>query len=252
MTTMAERGFHRPMFAAVLLLQLPSCASLASSSIIKMERASHALAATLVYEGLLKRRDPLELMEDSDHLSFWFQDGGAKALSKELSTSNEDRVYQTDTPLPPQPEPTNNSPLLAARAKRAQRTKLAVPLKKLRVPVPDGAQPEGPETSATDTRSAASRGLVRAKLLALQPRRAELEEAIGVMLNENAATNLPAFDVAVLLVFLSELESSTLPVPVICKEAVELSRAYSGDEQGSHRHVNGLLASYARERLGRS
>ena len=82
-----------------------------------MERASHALAATLVYaRAFSSGRDPLELMEDSDHLSFWFQDGGAKALSKELSTSNEDRVYQTDTPLPPQPEPINNSPLLAARA----------------------------------------------------------------------------------------------------------------------------------------
>ena len=66
------------------------------------------------------------------------------------------------------------------------------------------------------------------------------------------AALLPAFDVAVLLLFLSELEAAPdLPVPVACKEAVALSRAYSGDEQQSHRHVNGLLASYAREHLGR-
>ena len=35
-------------------------------------------------------------------------------------------------------------------------------------------------------------------------------------------------------------------MPVACKEAVALSRAYSGDERNSHRHVNGILASYAR------
>ena len=71
------------------------------------------------------------------------------------------------------------------------------------------------------------------------------------MLDPLAAPKLPAFDLAIVLLFLSELEGDGLPVPVACNEAVALSVAYSGDEQGSHRHVNGLLASYARERLGR-
>ena len=39
-------------------------------------------------------------------------------------------------------------------------------------------------------------------------------------------------------------------MPVACKEAVAMSVAYSGDEQQSHRHVHGLLAAYAKERMG--
>ena len=80
----------------------------------------------------------------------------------------------------------------------------------------------------------------------------ELEATIEQMLDPLAAPNMPAFDIAILLLFLSELEATPdLPVPVACKEAVALSLAFSGDEHGSHRHVNGLLAAFARERLGR-
>ncbi len=64
-----------------------------------------------------------------------------------------------------------------------------------------------------------------------------------------AAPKLPAFDVAVLLLFLSELSSGSLPLAVACSEAVALSIAYGSDEAETHRHVNGLLGSYARERM---
>ena len=122
---------------------------------------------------------------------------------------------------------------------------------RLAVPVPEGAEPDGPATSAADLRGSASRGLVAQKLRALQSRRAELEGAIDAMLDPLAAERMPAFDVAVLLLFLSELEEAPdLPVPVACKEAVALSVAAVGDEQNSHRHVNGLISAYARERIG--
>ena len=50
----------------------------------------------------------------------------------------------------------------------------------------------------------------------------------------------------------AQLEASAdLPLPVACKEAVNLCLAYSGGEHESHRHVHGLLSAYARERLGR-
>ena len=111
--------------------------------------------------------------------------------------------------------------------------------------------PDGEPEVAPDVRSGASRALVRSKLAALQERRGRLERAIDDQLDPIAAPNLPAFDVAVLLLFLSELEHGELPVPVACKEAVSPSVAYSGDAQQSHRHVQGILGAYAREQLGR-
>ena len=226
-------------------------------SLIRMERASRECAASFIYEGMIHKCDPLELFDDEQHMSFWFE-AGKKQIAAELATANEDRDWASEAtaPLPPKPVPTSNSPLLAARAKRAMPTKRLLPglLQKARLPpgVPEDAVPDGDAVAADDLRSGASRGLVRAKLHALKRRRAEIEDAIDDMLDPLAAPKLPAFDVAVMLLFLSELtEAPDLPVPVACKEAVALSRAYSGDEQNSHRHVNGLLASYARERLGR-
>ena len=240
-------GIRRPERLATLL---PTAHALANP-IIKLERSSRALAATLVYEGLIQRVDPLVLFDDEQHVSFWFG-GGAKQLAVELASAAEERVYELDAPVKGSQQPESASPLLAARARRAQKTKRLLPADLRRpAPVPAGAVPEGPETSADDVRASASRGLVRAKLAALQPRRAALEQAVDEMLDPLAAPKLPAFDLAIVLLFLSELEGDGLPVPVACNEAVALSVAYSGDEQGSHRHVNGLLASYARERLGR-
>ena len=229
-----------------------------SPTLIRMERASRECAASFIYEGIIQKSDPLTLFDDEEHLSFWFE-SGTKQIHAELATANEDRDWASEAtaPLPPKPEPTSNSPLLAARAKRATPTKRLLPgllqkTKKLPPGVPEDAVPEGDAVAADDLRSGASRTLVRAKLEVLQRRRTEMEDAIDDMLDPLAAPKLPAFDVAVMLLFLSELtEAPDLPVPVACKEAVALSRAYSGDEQNSHRHVNGILASYARERLGR-
>jgi hypothetical protein len=118
--------------------------------------------------------------------------------------------------------------------------------------VPEGAVPDGPATAAADERSGASRALVRAKLLALRSRRLTLEAAIDEMLDPLAAPKLPAFDVAILLLFLSEMEEDDLPVPVACKEAVALSFAFSGDDQNSHRHgASWLLQGPSTEPLRR-
>ena len=249
-----------PQRGLQLLLLLPTVTALTlPPSIVRLERASRALAATLIYEGIIQQRDPLALIDDEQHAAWWFE-GGTKSMAAELAALGApEREYSTELPPASSAPVKNNSPLLAARAKRAQqnaatraasyRANLQTPL-----PVPEGAVPEGPETAAEDLRSKASKGLTRAKLAALQANRAAYEETIDSMLDPLAAANLPAFDVAVMLLFLSELEASDeedLPVPVACNEAVALSVAYSGDEQKSHRHINGLLVSYAREQLGR-
>ena len=91
----------------------------------------------------------------------------------------------------------------------------------------------------------------RAKLEALDERRAELERAIDEMLDPLVAPTLPAFDLAALLLYLSEMEADDLPTAVAGKEAADLSLAYSGDEKESFRYVQGVLAAYARERMGR-
>lgn len=224
------------------------------SPVLRMERASRELAASFIYEAMIQQCDPLELFDDEQHVSFWFTAGKAK-IAAELADVAADREIEMVTDLPPQPEPTNPSPLLAARQKRATPTKRVLPnafLQGLPPGLPEDAEPEGAAVAADDLRSGASRGLVRAKLLALQKQRGAFEAVIDDMLDPLAAPKLPAFDVAVLLLFLSELAANDdLPVPVACKEAVALSVAYSGDEQNSHRHVNGLLAAFARERLGR-
>ena len=236
---------------ASLLLLLPSRAGglALPPAIVKLERASRELAASVIYEGIIQGREPLEIFDDEQHISWWFE-GGAKKVASELKSLGEEREYATRAPIPPKSSPASASPLLAARARRATPTHRILPNLQTPPPVPEGATPDGPSSTAPDLRSGASRGLVRAKLAALQPRRAALETAIDEMLDPLAAPKLPAFDLAVLLLFLSELEGAELPVPVACKEAVALSVAYSGDEQQSHRHINGLLVSYARESLG--
>lgn len=209
------------------------------------------LCASLIYEGIIQQKEPLDLLDDEHHAAWWFE-GGSTSMATELAALSEDREYVNDA-LPPPPKIQNASPLLAARAQRAQPKRRTLPADLTTPPpVPKGAVPDGPAHAAPDLRSKASRALVRAKLAALQQRRPSLEEAIDAMLDPLAAPKLPAMDVSVLLLFLSELESdASLPVPVACNEAVALSKAYSGDEQHSYRHVNGLLASYAREVLGR-
>lgn len=223
-----------------------------SPAVIRMERASRSLAATFIFEGLIQARDPLELFEDPGHQSFWFE-SGAKSLGAELeAAAQEKELALEDRPITPDVVK-SASPLLAARARRAQKTKRVIP-PTLRngLPVPEGAVPEGPSEAEPDLRSGASRGLVRAKLEALTARRAVFESAIDEMLDPLTAPKLPAFDLAAMLLFLSEMESDDLPTSVACKEAGDLSVAYSGDmEQQSFRHVQGLLASYARERMGR-
>ena len=208
----------RCLLACPLLLVavwIRPCRALAPA-VVRLERASRSLAATLIYEGIMQRREPLELFDDEEHVEWWFG-GGSKSLADELSSVAEDRVYDTSAPLPPQPEPENASPLLAARAKRAQRTRRALPADlQTPPPVPEGAVPEGPSTAAADLRSGASRGLVRAKLLALQSRRAEFEQTISEMLDPLAAPKVPAFDVAVLLLFLSEVSGAHTPHTRAC------------------------------------
>ena len=93
---------------------------------------------------------------------------------------------------------------------------------------------------------------MRAKLEALRDRRAHLEAAVDEMLDPLVAPTLPAFDLGCLLLYLCEMEAEDLPTTVACSEAGDLSLAYSGDMgEKSFRHVQGLLAAYAKERLGR-
>ena len=219
-----------------------------SPAIIKLERASRELAATFVYQGLIQGCDPLELFDNEDHQTFWW-DRGAKAVARELDGAAVEKSY-APTPKAPAVDPGQsfNSPLLANRARRAaKKTTTPPPALQTPPPVPAGAQPEGEATSASDGRSGASRALVRAKLVALSERRHRYEMAIDAQLDPVAAPDLPAFDVALLLLFLCELEVEKLPVPVACKEAVQLSLGYS---EGGHRHVQGILGAYAREQLG--
>ena len=234
------------------LLTLPLCGAL-SPVVVKIERASRTLAATFIYEGLIKGQEPLDLFDDDVHAEFWFERGQA-AVASELSDAAVDTDWAKPKPIeqPLEPEQEFNSPLLAARAARARKTvQMPLPTLQSRAPIPEGAEPEGEPTAAKDVRSGASRALVRKKLLALRERRVRLERALDAQLDPMAAPKLPAFDIAVLLLFLCELETAELPVPVACKEAVELSVAYSGDDQESYRHVQGVLGAYAREQLGR-
>ena len=223
-----------------------------SPAVVRLERASRELAATFIYEGICHGRDPLDLFDDSEHQMFWFA-GGAKRMASELGAAAVERE-RTPTPIPQaaSPEPESASPLLAARARRARKTVRVVPPSLQPKPppgLPDDAVPEGEASAAPDQRSKASKALVRMKLLALRERRGVLEAAVDELLDPLAAPNVPAMDVAVMLLFLCEMEAEALPVPVACKEAVALSTAYSGDEQRSHRHVHGILAAYARERM---
>ena len=242
-----------------LLQQTAALFAKASPTIVRMERAARELAATFIFEGLVQVREPLEIFDDPRHQSFWFESSKA-ALEADLRGAADmgEKTYETVRPVAPpsEEELMSASPLLVARSRRAQPTKrivTAAPLQ-AKLKLPAGAEPLGPPESAPDTRSGASRALVRQKLSALHSQRAQLEAAVSEMLDPLVAPSLPAFDLAVLLLFLSELASG-LPVPVASKEAAMLSAAYSGDangkEQQSVRHVQGVLGAYARERLGR-
>ena len=250
------------IIALLLALALEHAAALvakASPTIIRMERAARELAATFIFEGLVQAREPLELFDDPRHQSFWFE-GSKAALESDLRTAADigEKAYETVRPVAPpsEAELASASPLLAARARRAQPTKRFVTAAPLQTaaPLPNGAEPLGPAESAPDSRGGASRALVRQKLSELHSRRGQLEAAVGEMLDPLVAPSLPAFDLAVLLLFLSEVAGG-LPVPVAAKEAAMLSGAYSGDANGvepqSVRHVQGVLGAYARERLGR-
>ena len=223
----------------------------AGTAVIRMERAARELAATLVYSGVVQNREPLELLNDEATGAFWFERPPA-AVAADLKSAAEDRVYSS-RPLPQPSGPESASPLLANRARRAQvKIQVVPPTLQTPAPVPKGATPIGDVEVAPDRRSGASRSLVRQKLAALQERRVALEEAIGEMLDPLAAPKLAPFDLAVLLLFLSEIEAADLPVPVACKEAAELCTAYSGGKsEADVRHVQGVLGAYARERLGR-
>ncbi len=236
----------------VALLATPSTALALPRAAIRLERASRELAATFIYEGLIRDIDPLELFDSEPHKAFWF-DRSPAATSAMLEDAAIDREESFPTRVPlagdATPDSPQHSPLLKARAKRERSTHRVLPAIRTLGVLPDGAEPEGPATRAADNRAGASRALVRQKLERLAPRRGELERAVHEMLDPLAAPKLPAFDVAVLLLFLSELSSGSLPLAVACSEAVALSIAYGSDEAETHRHVNGLLGSYARERM---
>ena len=249
------------MILVVLLLLAPRDASALnakpSPAVVRLERAARELAATFIFEGLVQAREPLELFDDPRHQEFWF-DGTRGTLEADLATAATDKTYETIRPVPPPPDSAQESasPLLAARARRAQpkrRFVTAAPLQTA-APVPEGAEPLGPAESAADSRSRASKALVRHKLTELRACRHELDSAVNELLDPLVAPDLAAFDLAVLLLFLSEIQSG-LPVPVAAKEAGLLTEAYSGDaqqEQHGVRHVQGVLGAYARERLGRA
>jgi len=225
-----------------------------SPAIVRLERAARELSTTFVYEGLVRACDPLDLFVDDAHQGFWFE-ASKSVVEADLASATIDKTYETAKEVPVKPaEVESASPLLAARAKRAQKTKRFVTAAPLQTaaPVPEGAEAVGPEESASDHRTSASKALVQRKLTQLQARRNDLDAAVDEMLDPLVAPDLPAFDVAVLLLFLVEIENG-LPVPVACKEAAMLQAAYSGDassEQKSVRHVQGVLNSYATERLG--
>ena len=239
-----------------LLLLLPPSAPMVaqpaprpSSCVVRLERASRELAATFIFEGLLSAQEPLHLFDDPLHQAYWFEPS-TQELKKDLEDASANRVFAPAPKPTPKKRPKPNSPLLAARAERERvKTRLPPPTLQTAPPIPEGAVPVEDERSAPDRRGAASRALVKLKLSTLAERRETLEQAVSEMLDPLAAPKLPAFDVAVLLLFLSEIESG-VPVPVACKEAAELSLAYSGDDQQSFRHVQGVLGAYARERLG--
>ena len=225
------------------------------ASVVKLERASRELCVTYIYEGLVQRCDPLALFDDQDHQDFWFT-GSKKAVAETLKSATIEHDY---APRPVEPKAKKfNAPLNAKRYERAQKSFTQPPptLQRARPKgLPDDAVPDGPETSAPDRRSDASRGLVRAKLEILRPRRVELEEAIAEQLDPKIAESVPCMDVAILLLFLSEMSAEgpggdALPPPVAAKEAVALSVAYSGDEKQSFRYVHGVIGAFARERLG--
>ena len=241
------------LVAPLLAYTAPAGGGGGGGTVIKMERSSRELAITFIYEGLIQNRDPLDLFDDADHSDFWFS-RSAKSLAQTLESATVDREYAPKNVV--RRPKKSNSPLLAARAARAQRTRTAPPptLQRARPKnLPNDAVPDGPETSAPDRRSGASRGLVRSKLATLASRRVELETAINEHLDPLIAHKVPAMDVAILLLFLSEMgngDAGGLPPAIAAKEAVTLSVAYSGDEQQSFRHVHGILGAYARERLG--
>ena len=245
-------------------------AAFPSSAAIKLERASRELAATFIYEAMMQGDHPLALFQEPSHKAFWFERCPA-ALNAELEAAAVDKHYEVSVPLTPPPSPATESasPLLAARARRAQKkTHVRSQALQTAVPVPEGAEPTGPAEGGLDRRARASRALVGQMLQRLQPRRDHLEAAIEELLDDDIAHSLPAWDVAVLLLFLSEVTDG-LPVPIACKEASALCSTYSdagpladrhaarqqhgGDgERKSHTrsYLHNLLGAYAQDRMG--
>lgn len=231
------------MTPILLVLALDALARSPPPAIVRLQRASRDAAVSFLYSGLVRGEDPLVLFDDGVHEEWWF---GESNLSATLLEANVDRdlISAESAPLPSSPLPEFNSPLLKARAERAE-VKVRVLPNVQSLPEPSDGEPVGPATCADDRRGDANRGLCRQLLERVDARRAEMEGALLSLLDPAVTPQLPAIDCAVLLLFMAELHEG-LPLPVACSEAVELSVAYGGAKD-FHRHVNGVLKAYHEE-----
>ena len=217
-------------------------------AIIELHRNSREMALTFLYEGLVAEKDPVALFDDKAHQDFYFPGAGYN-----LTEALDDMARDLDLTLPPPvaaPEPPKSaSPLMEARARRAQRTvpRSAPAFERAAPPIPEGAEPVGEEEQDADHRGLASAKLCRRLLEGVGGRRPELERAVLALATPQLQEELPAIDCGVLLLFMSELHDG-LPLAVACSEAVALSKAYSG---AHHTMVNGVLAAYAQDMKSR-
>ncbi|KAL1504516.1 hypothetical protein AB1Y20_010918 [Prymnesium parvum] len=180
-------------------------------AILRIARATRELSCTFLYAGLVRAAPPLSLFDDEAHADFF----ASPSLALRLHEAAKERAWPAALP--------------ATR----------------RLAEPPGAVPVGEARSAEDRRGGASLAMCRQQLRAVAARRDELEEAIVHLLDPKVAPHFPAFDYAILLLFMSELHEG-MQLPVACSEAVDLSLAYSGMDE-TYRYVNGVLAAYARE-----
>ena len=244
---------------ALLLLLAPAARSAVvgrgmPAAIVRLHQSSRALALTFLYEGMLRGVDPLTLLEDETHEE-WFFSGNVSAT---LESAAEDLKWGlSGLSLPPPPPPSTEAaavPLLANRAERARVKTRVLPADlmntlSLHGQLPEGAEQVGEDTADADVRGRANEALCKQKLEAVGARRPELEDSLRSLLGAHIAPSLPALDVCCLLLMMAELHEG-LPLPVAASEAIALSRTYGdGGEEGYHRHVHGVLASYAREYL---
>ena len=272
-----------------MLAAISICAAAAvrtPPAIVQIQRATRELSCTFLYSGLVRSCDPLTLFDSGAHQDWWFGSGNLSAALEEASS---ERTLSEPAPLPPAPRPSFNSPLLEARARRATPSVRTRPGGLQTLQEPEDAEPIGPATSATDRRGGANRGLCRQQLERVATRRPMLEKALIDLLDPKVAPQLPAFDCAVLLLFMAELHEG-LPLPVACRcgrglrlfACIRLAsprRCHVDDSSvsqpptcshvdsdhdrseavdlsvayggvgESHRYVNGVLASYTREYL---